>query len=335
MHDLGLKKISNSLTSLVESQKLKKKKVKPTFNNARDVDYGLDNDDESEEDYIEVDTSVQVSKKVPHKDKLWEYVLEKYDVPEAAKKWVLKTVGHAYKVHKSRFKRKHFYQFKDNKTRWKNRPQHIPEGDFSHLLRLWNNKDVEKRCLRAKEIRMSQKNMHTAGPKSFARIRDKLRNEDPNKEVPSLTQLFEHTRKRTEGHAYLDTYDDTARKIEQMKNYKSPEDGSGLVDPFTAVMNKEHAGYVRLYGKGVSKKMVKTLDGGEEPYMISGGLMESLKASIEVEKTQLLEMRKEMEEDHQRKKAELEAMRIDFNNERANLEAKMRDIMENRPAGVR
>ncbi|KAK1432147.1 hypothetical protein QVD17_09039 [Tagetes erecta] len=63
MHDLGLKKISNSLTSLVETQKLKKKKVKPTFNNARDVDYVLDNDEESEEDYIEVDTSAQVSKK--------------------------------------------------------------------------------------------------------------------------------------------------------------------------------------------------------------------------------------------------------------------------------
>ncbi|KAK1414869.1 hypothetical protein QVD17_30630 [Tagetes erecta] len=98
---------------------------------------------------------------------------------------------------------------------------------------------VEKRCLRAKEIRMSQKNMHTAGPKSFARIRDKLRKEDPNNEVPSLTQLFEHTRKRTEGHTYLDTYDDTARKIEQMKNYKSPEDGSALVDPFTVALSNK------------------------------------------------------------------------------------------------
>ena len=120
-----------------------------------------------------------------------------------------------------------------------------------------------------------------------------------------------------------------------MKNYKSPEDGSSLVDPFTAVMNKDHAGYVRLYGKGVTKKMVKTLDGGEEPYMISGGLMESLKANIEVEKTHLLEMRKEMEEDHQRKKAEIEAMWIEFNNQRKNFEAKMHDLMENRPAGVR
>ncbi|KAF5765778.1 putative transposase, Ptta/En/Spm, plant [Helianthus annuus] len=53
------------------------------------------------------------------------------------------------------------------------RPKSIPIDDFSQMLRLWSNEDVE-RCLRAKEIRMSQKNMHTAGPKSFARIREEM-----------------------------------------------------------------------------------------------------------------------------------------------------------------
>ncbi|XP_076950676.1 uncharacterized protein LOC143623720 [Bidens hawaiensis] len=123
------------------------------------------------------------------------------------------TIGHSYKVYKSMFKNKHFYQYKDNKTRWKNRPKNIPEDDFSQLMRLWNNKDEAKRSLRAKEIRMTQKNMHTAGPKSFARIRDEMRNEDPNKELPGLAKLFERTRKRTEGRAYRDSYDDTASKI--------------------------------------------------------------------------------------------------------------------------
>ncbi|KAJ0604136.1 hypothetical protein HanHA300_Chr02g0046241 [Helianthus annuus] len=99
---------------------------------------------------------------------------EKYDVPYATKTWVLKTIGNDYKVHKCRFKKKHFYRYKDNKTRLMNRPKNIPANDFSQLLRLWSNKDVGKRCLRAKEIRMSQKNMHTAGPKSFARVREEM-----------------------------------------------------------------------------------------------------------------------------------------------------------------
>ncbi|MFS7967556.1 hypothetical protein Hanom_Chr09g00787061 [Helianthus anomalus] len=33
---------------------------------------------------------------------------------------------------------------------------------------------IQKRCLRAKEIRMSQKNMHIAGPTSFAIIREEM-----------------------------------------------------------------------------------------------------------------------------------------------------------------
>ncbi|KAL8249646.1 hypothetical protein R6Q59_006514 [Mikania micrantha] len=93
-----------------------------------------------------------------------------------------------------------------------------------HKDKIWEY--VLKRCSRAEEMSMSQKNMLTAGPKYFARIRDEMINDDPNKELPALTKMFEQTRKRTEGRAYVDTYDDTKRKIisfvrGQMKNYKS------------------------------------------------------------------------------------------------------------------
>ncbi|MFS7903625.1 hypothetical protein Hanom_Chr01g00026241 [Helianthus anomalus] len=56
---MGLKRIANSL---VDSQ-MKKKKVKPPYNNVRDVDYIPDNGDDSEEDHQEVNKSVKVSKK--------------------------------------------------------------------------------------------------------------------------------------------------------------------------------------------------------------------------------------------------------------------------------
>ncbi|KAL8230183.1 hypothetical protein R6Q59_000468 [Mikania micrantha] len=262
--------------------------------------------------------------KVPHKYKIWEYVLEKYDVPDAARKWVLMTIGHSYK-------KKHFYEFKDDKTRWKNRPKSIPEGDFAQLLRLWNNKNVVKRCLRAKEIRMSQKNMHTAGPKSFARIRDEMKNDNPNKKLPTLTQMFEHTRKRTEGRIYADTYDDTERKIEQMKKYKSSENESDLIDPFMVVMHKENSGYCRLYGRGVTNKLIKKRDGGDTTYTVPGGLMESFNASFEGQKNQLLEMKKDLDEEHERKKAELEAIQQDIKTQREHLEATMQKLMKQLP----
>ncbi|KAI3821036.1 hypothetical protein L1987_08592 [Smallanthus sonchifolius] len=65
IQELGLKRIADSLTSLVDSQKMKKKKVQPTYiNDARDELYIPDNnDDDSEEDNEEVDTNIIISKK--------------------------------------------------------------------------------------------------------------------------------------------------------------------------------------------------------------------------------------------------------------------------------
>ncbi|MFS7994468.1 hypothetical protein Hanom_Chr12g01106431 [Helianthus anomalus] len=42
------------------------------------------------------------------------------------------------------------------------------------LVELFMLMCIHKRCLRAKEIRMSQKNIHTTGPTSFAIIREEM-----------------------------------------------------------------------------------------------------------------------------------------------------------------
>ncbi|KAL8255313.1 hypothetical protein R6Q59_033534 [Mikania micrantha] len=187
-----------------------------------------------------------------------------------------------------------------------------------HKEKIWEY--VLQRCARAKQSRMSQKNMHTAGPKSFARIREEM--------------LFERTRKRTEGRTYVEIYDDTARKIEQMKNYKAAENENTTIDPFLVVMNKENYGYRRLYGRGVTNTLIKKVE-GPTSYMIPDGLIESFKANVDVEKNQLLEMRKEIEDDHERQKAELEAIREDIDSQRQNLEAMMQKVIKQLPVGDR
>nr|GEU39924.1 hypothetical protein [Tanacetum cinerariifolium] len=122
--------------------------------------------------------------------------------------------------------------------------------------------------------------------------------------------MFERTRER-KGHVYADTYDETERLIEQMKNYKAPEedgsgeDGSASVDPFLAVMNKEYNGHHRLFGMGVTNKLIKKVNGGETSYMVPGELMESVRTTIDAELNRLVEMRKNIEDDHERKKLEL------------------------------
>ncbi|CAH1446507.1 unnamed protein product [Lactuca virosa] len=56
---------------------------------------------------------------------------------------------------------------------------------------------------------------------------------------------------------YVDTYDDTTKEIEQIKNYKPLEDGSDVVDPYMIVMNKDHDGYRRPYGRDITNRLIK------------------------------------------------------------------------------
>ncbi|KAL2921266.1 WD repeat-containing protein pop1 [Bienertia sinuspersici] len=137
-------------------------------------------------------------KLVPSKEKMWEYVLTKYIVPEQGREWVLKTVGAAWRIHKCRFKKKRYYRYPNNKLRWLNRPKRVPDDDFKKLLILWNKKTEKK----------------------------------------------------------------------AMKNYTPPDDGSGPKDPYLGVMGKEYTGRRRLYGRGVTNKVLHKVASSSVNYVV-------------------------------------------------------------------
>ncbi|KAG6499767.1 hypothetical protein ZIOFF_039559 [Zingiber officinale] len=187
-------------------------------------------------------------KKVPDKEKMWEYVLEKYIIPDVCKSWVLKSIGAAWRGYKCRVKRKHFSKYKDYKSRWNNRPKTIPEKDFLKLLGVWNQKEVK----------------------------------------------------------------------EAMKNYKPSTMESGDADPFLAVMGKDYDGRCRLYGRGVTRKMLNKVSAPMPSYMVSEEVFESLRSTTEIEqrykrdKAELEHLQKEIEANNERQRLELEKMRRDI-----------------------
>lgn len=91
-----------------------------------------------------------------------------------------------------------------------------------------------------------------------------------------------------------------------MKNYKPPEDGSGVNDAYLVVMDKEHDGRRRLYGKGVTNKVLNKASASKASYVVPEEVMSSLRSEVESKKTQIIDMRKELEADYERKKVELE-----------------------------
>ncbi|KAL2904528.1 WD repeat-containing protein pop1 [Bienertia sinuspersici] len=94
---------------------------------------------------------------------------------------------------------------------------------------------------------------------------------------------------------------------EAMKNYTPPDDGSGPKDPYLGVMGKEYTGRRRLYGRGVTNKVLHKVASSSVNYVVPDEVMDALRADIQNEKTEIVDMRKELESDYERKKAELEA----------------------------
>ncbi|KAL4573094.1 hypothetical protein LXL04_019887 [Taraxacum kok-saghyz] len=66
---------------------------------------------------------------------------------------------------------------------------------------------------------------------------------------------------------------------------------------------------------------------GKQQDRIPEALMETFKAN-EVERNQLIEMKKDIQEDHEKKKTELEAMQIDINNQREKFEEMIQECRE-------
>ncbi|KAL2934683.1 hypothetical protein RDABS01_017802 [Bienertia sinuspersici] len=95
--------------------------------------------------------------------------------------------------------------------------------------------------------------------------------------------------------------------LEAMKNYTPPDEGSGPKDPYLGVMGKEYTGRRRLYGSGVTNKVLHKVASSSVNYVVPDEVMDALRADIQNEKTEIVDMRKELEADYERKKAELEA----------------------------
>ncbi|CAH9110794.1 unnamed protein product, partial [Cuscuta epithymum] len=113
--------------------------------------------------------------------------------------------------------------------------------------------------------------------------------------------MYEVTRKRTEGRQYKSSYEDTATKIIEMKNYEAEnnEEGEAAIDGYAAIMSKEKSGGPIMCGRGVTKKDLVNTKETVQSYVMTSNDMETVMSTL----------RKEIEEKNEKKDAELEQMR--------------------------
>ncbi|KAF3661717.1 putative dolichyl-diphosphooligosaccharide--protein glycosyltransferase subunit 4B-like [Capsicum annuum] len=83
------------------------------------------------------------------KQELWDYTKAKYDIPDAAKHWILERIRESWRKNKSDLKRDHYDPWENDEIQLKKRPKSVPECQFKELLVYWKS---EKFQAQIKEI---------------------------------------------------------------------------------------------------------------------------------------------------------------------------------------
>ncbi|KAK1383111.1 hypothetical protein POM88_020846 [Heracleum sosnowskyi] len=108
------------------------------------------------------------------KQKMMEYTLDRYIIPEEGEWWVNKTLSSLWRTHKSRLKESHYTQYHTDEERIQHRPETIPLEDFKMLLKYWADDEVKALAEDNKARHNSSAEPHTLGRNSLAQLRNKL-----------------------------------------------------------------------------------------------------------------------------------------------------------------
>ncbi|KAL2894198.1 Guanosine-5'-triphosphate 3'-diphosphate pyrophosphatase [Bienertia sinuspersici] len=145
---------------------------------------------------------------VPTHDQIWEYVLEKFMIPPEGRSWVLETVNLSWRGYKSKLK-KMYLEAVERGLNLDELYELVPEDELKDLISYWNTSPTKEQSKKNKRNREKLDDMHTMGPSSYAALRHKLKQEDPNKQQPSKAKVYLESRIRNPKKTYKTSYENT------------------------------------------------------------------------------------------------------------------------------
>uniref|UniRef100_A0A803MJS2 Uncharacterized protein n=3 Tax=Chenopodium quinoa TaxID=63459 RepID=A0A803MJS2_CHEQI len=201
---------------------------------------------------------------LPTLDKILDYVQEKYMVPHAGLNWVMDAVNSCWKYYKCQIKKKHFYAYDTDDSRWEHKPDTISDQMFLDLLQYWHTDEAKAISQSNKSNRLMLDDMHTLGRKSYAILRHELQQQDPDKKEPSQAKVYKELRKRSAERTYISSFEkakENIDKIDALESAQSQEDGNVCNDPYSEVIPPpKRKSRLHLYGSGVKKSDLKNKD---------------------------------------------------------------------------
>ncbi|XP_075105906.1 uncharacterized protein LOC107785794 isoform X3 [Nicotiana tabacum] len=162
---------------------------------------------------------------------MWIYIKGKYDIHDAAKRWVFVSIQNAWRKYKNQLFNDHYKAYENDELQMEKRLVDVPKSQFRDLLNYWNSDAYKKMSQTNIENCKKLKYPHTAGKRSFARICED--------------------------------------EMERIQSTQESENGSQSVNAFASVIGPEHPGCLRLYGRGVTKTSLKRKVGDFGPSLSS------------------------------------------------------------------
>ncbi|XP_063937382.1 uncharacterized protein LOC108203821 [Daucus carota subsp. sativus] len=195
---------------------------------------------------------------VPQKDIMWEYVKDKYVIPEEGYDWVMTTMRDLFRGYKARIRRDYYYKYQTGEERLENRPREVPLKDFKILLEYWADEKIAKKARTNSESRRLITETHTAGSRSFAQISHNMALEralKATREQPpapiSDADVYVKTRKRESTRTYKLPTEDVEKKVKNVEKLLK----DGTIDEADEVVygGKDHS-RTFLVGRLIEKR---------------------------------------------------------------------------------
>ncbi|CAM0902692.1 unnamed protein product [Alopecurus aequalis] len=131
-------------------------------------------------------------RRVPEKNKdiMSRIVKLKFDIAPIGELWVIKSLGKRWRSWKSILKIKHYDTHETEEERLADRNPRVLKEQWRFLVAYWSTEKATAASARNRACQANAVAHHTAGTKSFARIIEEEKQKRPNKDGPSVTDLF-------------------------------------------------------------------------------------------------------------------------------------------------
>ncbi|XP_034710787.1 uncharacterized protein LOC117933510 isoform X4 [Vitis riparia] len=193
------------------------------------------------------------------KEKIWALVLEKYELEETCKSYILQCCGNLFRSYRNKMKAKYYNPYNTDEERLCHRPPHLSDDDWRWLIHFWGTPEAKDISEKNKANRAKQVIKHTSGSKSYAQIRYEQAQKKEDRSEPNRIEMFALTHTRKDGtpvddHSkeIMDQFQQLLSQPEGTSSSTSASSGaSTYVDEiYTQVMGPERHGRVRGYGFG-------------------------------------------------------------------------------------